>query len=107
METLEQNLKKPLRTMKFLFILYILVGFFAGVLGVFTANVALLIMAVFLALPLFLARFAYRGLVEGKKSAWVVAIVLSSMTVASIFFPLGIYSLIGLMDKSVRAHCLD
>ncbi len=43
-----------------------------------------------------------RGLIEGKYWAWVAGIIISGMQVFSIFFPLGIMGLMGLLNSKTR-----
>lgn len=43
-----------------------------------------------------------RGLMEGKYWAWVAGIIVSGMQVLSIFFPLGIMGLMGLLNSKTR-----
>jgi hypothetical protein len=42
------------------------------------------------------------GLIAGKYWAWVAGIIISGMQVFSIFFPLGIMGLIGLLNTKTR-----
>lgn len=54
-----------------------------------------------------LCQWAYNGLAKGSKNGWIAAMILSSLCVPTLLMPLGVYSILGLLHKTVRAHCLD
>lgn len=43
-----------------------------------------------------------KGLVEGKYWAWVSGIIVSALSLTSLFFPLGIMGLYGLLNRETR-----
>lgn len=64
--------------------------------------------AALFAFSLFVVAWGYfmlrirRGLLEGKYWAWVAGIIVSGMQTLSIFFPLGIMGLMGLLNTNTR-----
>ncbi len=44
---------------------------------------------------------------RGKNWAWVTAICLTGIYIPSLFLPLGIVALIGLLDPQSKAHCAE
>jgi hypothetical protein len=107
-----QMIKRPLLTMKILFMIYLVLTGAAALLGLLSItsgepNYPVGVMAVFLAGIVWVTRHGYNELAKGTKRGWVISTVFASLCLPTIFFPLGVYALTGLMHRSVRSRHLD
>lgn len=107
-----QMIKRPLRTMKALFIMYLILSSVASLLGLFSIvsgelNYPLAVAAILLSGITWVIRYGFNELAKCTKRGWIITMVFSAHLIPSLLLPLGIYSLTGLLDKSVRARCLD